>query len=83
MSPQHAQPTTELDFLVNVVAIKVLSLVQFNRTSTRVIFKGKLLAVVSNYRESGAGLTKNSFLFFSHKNSSSKLYSKIIFTIKF
>lgn len=39
MSPLHAQPTTELDFLVDVVAIKVLSLVQFNKTSKRVITK--------------------------------------------
>ena len=52
MSPQHAQPTTELDFLVDVVAIKVLSLVQFNRTSTRVIFKGKLLSSIPKRKSS-------------------------------
>ena len=52
MSPQHAQPTTELDFLVDVVAIKVLSLVQFNRTSTRVIFKGKLLSSILKRKSS-------------------------------
>ena len=59
MSPQHAQPTTELDFLVDVVAIKVLSLVQFNRTSTSVIFKGKLLSSIPKSLEQLSVIIEN------------------------
>ena len=42
----YTQDTKELDFLVDVVTIKILSSVQLNRTSTSVICKGKLLSLI-------------------------------------
>lgn len=44
----YTRDTKELDFLFDVVAIKVLTSVQLNRTSTSVIFKGKPFFINNN-----------------------------------